>query len=232
MRRQVLVLFAALLFALPAFGQNAILAPADNLVVEGLPEIPASIAEEVRRYTEGRGAGLSSWHPVKREMLIGTRFGDTNQVHLVKFPGGDRTQLTFFAERAGGASFRPKTGEYFIFNRDVGGNEFFQFYRYDMATGDVTLLTDGKSRNTGGTWSNSGEWAANSSTRRTGKHTDIYIVNPTDPKRLVWSCRSRAADGLPPTGLLTTKSSLSPNLYRLTKVTRGSSTSQPVRKLS
>jgi dipeptidyl aminopeptidase/acylaminoacyl peptidase len=182
MRRQVLLLFAVLVFALPTFGQNAILAPADNLVVEGLPEIPASIAEEVRRYTEARGAGLSSWHPTKREMLIGTRFGDTNQVHLVKFPGGDRTQLTFFPDRVGGASFQPKTGEYFVFNRDVGGNEFFQFYRYDMATGDVTLLTDGKSRNTGGTWSNSGEWAAYSSTRRNGKDTDIYIVNPLDPK--------------------------------------------------
>jgi dipeptidyl aminopeptidase/acylaminoacyl peptidase len=182
MRRLVLLLFAALLFAVPAFGQSAILAPADNLVTEGLPEIPASIAEEVRRYTESRGAGLSSWHPVKREMLIGTRFGDTNQVHLVKFPGGDRTQLTFFSERAGGGSFRPKTGEYFVFNRDVGGNEFFQFYRYDVATGDVTLLTDGKSRNTGGAWSNNGEWIAFSSTRRTGKDTDIYIVNPADPK--------------------------------------------------
>ncbi|MGH9963070.1 MAG: TolB family protein, partial [Pyrinomonadaceae bacterium] len=178
----MLLLFAALLFAVPAFGQSAILAPAENLVTEGLPEIPASIAEEVRRYTESRGAGLSSWHPVKREMLIGTRFGDTNQVHLVRFPGGDRTQLTFFSERSGGASFRPKTGEYFVFNRDVGGNEFFQFYRYDVATGDVTLLTDGKSRNTGGAWSNNGEWLAFSSTRRTGKDTDIYIVNPADPK--------------------------------------------------
>ncbi len=182
MRRPVLLLFASLLFTLPAFGQSAILTPGDNLVVEGIPEIPANTAEEVRKYTEGRGASLSSWHPVKREMLISTRFGDTNQVHLVKFPGAVRTQLTFFPERAGGASFQPKTGEYFVFNRDVGGNEFFQFYRYDVATGDVTLFTDGKSRNTGGVWSNNGESLAYSSTRRTGKDTDIYVVNPADPK--------------------------------------------------
>ena len=31
--------------------------------------------------------------------------------------------------------------------KDVGGGEFFQLYRYDLATGDMTLLTDGKSRN-------------------------------------------------------------------------------------
>jgi dipeptidyl aminopeptidase/acylaminoacyl peptidase len=176
------LLLFALLCALPTFGQNAVLVPTDNLVTEGLPAIPATIAEDVRRYTESRGATLSSWHPVRREMLISTRFGDTNQVHVVKFPGGDRTQLTFFAERALGASFQPKTGDYFVFTRDVGGNEFFQVYRYDVATGDVTLLTDGKSRNTGGTWSNNGEWAAYSSTRRNGKDTDIYIMKPTDPK--------------------------------------------------
>jgi dipeptidyl aminopeptidase/acylaminoacyl peptidase len=182
MRRQMPLLLFALLCALPTFGQNAVLVPTDNLVTEGLPAIPATIAEDVRRYTESRGATLSSWHPVRREMLISTRFGDTNQVHVVKFPGGDRTQLTFFAERALGASFQPKTGDYFVFTRDVGGNEFFQVYRYDVATGDVTLLTDGKSRNTGGTWSNNGEWAAYSSTRRNGKDTDIYIMKPTDPK--------------------------------------------------
>jgi dipeptidyl aminopeptidase/acylaminoacyl peptidase len=176
------LLLFALLCALPTFGQNAVLVPTDNLVTKGLPAIPATIAEDVRRYTESRGATLSSWHPVRREMLISTRFGDTNQVHVVKFPGGDRTQLTFFAERALGASFQPKTGDYFVFTRDVGGNEFFQVYRYDVATGDVTLLTDGKSRNTGGTWSNNGEWAAYSSTRRNGKDTDIYIMKPTDPK--------------------------------------------------
>jgi dipeptidyl aminopeptidase/acylaminoacyl peptidase len=176
------LLLFTLLFALPTFGQNAVLVPTDNLVTEGLPAIPAIIAEDVRRYTESRGATLSSWHPTRREMLISTRFGDTNQVHLVKFPGGDRTQLTFFSERALGASFQPKTGDYFVFTRDVGGNEFFQFYRYDIATGDVTLLTDGKSRNTGDTWSNNAEWAAYSSTLRTGKDTDIYIMKPTEPK--------------------------------------------------
>jgi len=65
MRMQAL--FVALLFALPTFGQTQFLVPADNLVIEGIPAIPASITEEVRRYTESRGASLSSWHPVKRD---------------------------------------------------------------------------------------------------------------------------------------------------------------------
>ncbi|MDQ3804579.1 MAG: prolyl oligopeptidase family serine peptidase [Acidobacteriota bacterium] len=159
----------------------AVIAPGDNLVVEGVPAIPAALAEDVRRYTEFRAATLAGWHPARREMLVGTRFGDTNQIHRVKFPGGARAQLTFFPERAGGGSYRPKTGDYFVFNRDTGGNEFFQYYRFDMATGDVTLLTDGKSRNTASVWSNGGEWLAYSSTRRNGKDSDIYVVNPARP---------------------------------------------------
>ena len=158
------------------------LSPGDNLVVEGIPAIPASVADDVARYTEFRSASIASWHPTRREMLISTRFGDTNQVHLVKMPGGARTQLTFSRERAGGASYRPKTGEFFIFNKDIGGNEFFQYYRYNLADGTISLLTDGKSRNTGWNWSNTGDRAVYTSTRRNGRDTDLYIINPSDQK--------------------------------------------------
>jgi dipeptidyl aminopeptidase/acylaminoacyl peptidase len=176
-------LFAILLFTAsvaPAQSSGSI-APSDNLVVEGVPSIPASLVEDVRRYTEFRSAALSSWHPVRREMLISTRFGDTAQVHRVKFPGGARTQLTFYPERVGGATYKPKTGDYFVFSKDIGGNEFFQLYRYDLADGNVTLLTDGKSRNTGGTWSNGGDRLIYTSTRRNGKDADQYVINPSNP---------------------------------------------------
>jgi len=74
----------------------AVIAPSDNLVVENVPPIPASLAAEVGRYTEFRGAGFASWHPTRHEMLIATRFGNVTQAHLVKFPGGARTQMTFY----------------------------------------------------------------------------------------------------------------------------------------
>jgi dipeptidyl aminopeptidase/acylaminoacyl peptidase len=182
MKRYASPLAALLLFTSLVLAQSGTVAPGDNLVAEGVPVIPASLAEDVRRYTEFRAASLSSWHPVKREMLISTRFGDTAQVHRVKFPGGARTQLTFYPERVGGASYRPKTGDYFVFSKDTGGNEFFQLYRYDLADGGVTLLTDGKSRNTGGAWSNAGDRLVYTSTRRNGKDADQYVINPSDPK--------------------------------------------------
>jgi len=157
------------------------LMPSDNLVVVGIPPIPSSIVEGVGKYTEFRAAGLNSWHPKKLEMLISTRFGDVVQVHYVKMPGGARTQLTFFTERISGASFQPTHGEYFVFNKDIGGGEWFQNYRYDLATGNVTLLTDGKSRNSFGAWSSKGDRMVYSSTRRNGKDMDFYIINPLDP---------------------------------------------------
>jgi len=157
-------------------------APGDNLVLESLPKILASLAEEVSRYTEFRYAALSSWHPARREMLISTRFADTRQVHVVKFPGGARTQLTFFKDGAWGASYHPTDDDYFVFNKDVGGNEFYQKYRYDFATGAITLLTDGKSRNTGGAWSTAGDRIAYGSTRRDGQDVDLWVMNPSDPK--------------------------------------------------
>ncbi len=160
--------------------QQGEIKPGDNLVVEGVPAIPASLAAEVARYTEFRSALQMDWHPVKREMLVRTRFADTPQIHAVKVPGGARTQLTFFPERVVGAAYQPKSGAFFVFNKDIGGNEFFQYYRYDMDTGKATLLTDGTSRNTGRKWSHGGKWMAYGSTRRNKKDVDLWVMDPAD----------------------------------------------------
>jgi len=161
--------------------QEAEVLPGDNLVVQGIPRVPASLAQAVSRYTEFRRAAFLSWHPTKREMLIRTRFAETVQVHQVRFPGGARTQLTFLADPVRGAAYPPKDARWFIFSKDTGGDEFYQFYRYDLETGDVILLTDGKSRNSAAVFSNSGDRLAYSSTRRNGKDTDLYVINPADP---------------------------------------------------
>jgi dipeptidyl aminopeptidase/acylaminoacyl peptidase len=158
------------------------LTPADNLVIDGVPPIPGELPEQVGRYTESRAAIVQDWHPTRAELVITTRFGDTNQLHQITQPGGARTQLTFFPDRVDGGSFEPTKGEYLIFTKGAGGNEFNQNYRYDFATGEITLLTDGKSRNGGPTWSNKGDRIAYTSTRRNGADTDIYVQSPADPK--------------------------------------------------
>jgi len=157
-----------------------VLTPSDNLVVAGIPPVPRRLVERVGRYTEFRTAGFSDWHPLRREQLIVTRFADVPQVHRVHMPGGARTQLTFFPDRVSGATYEPTRGDYFLFHKDVGGGEWFQIFRYDLGSGEITMLTDGKSRNTGMIWNQSGTQIAFSSTRRTGKDNDLWIMNPLD----------------------------------------------------
>src|SRR5262249_56521169 len=69
-----------------------------------------------------------------------------------------------------------------LFMKDIGGGEWYQLYRYDLKTGDATLLTDGKARNLPGSWSSGGDQVAYMSTRRTGKDMDLWVMNPADPK--------------------------------------------------
>jgi dipeptidyl aminopeptidase/acylaminoacyl peptidase len=155
--------------------------PGDNLVCDGLPEIPAGIAEAVGRYTEFRSAGFASWHPVRREMLISTRFGDTPQVHEVRFPLGARRQLTFFKERVGGSSWPRHAADYLVFTKDKGGDEFAQIHRLDVASGAITMISPGgRSQNGLGPWSHKGDLMAFDSTRRDGADRDVWVMDPRD----------------------------------------------------
>ncbi|MBP9900609.1 MAG: S9 family peptidase [Verrucomicrobia bacterium] len=172
----------AFAFALTVLALGTTLAQVpENLVVQGVPPIPPELKSAVGRYLEFRAAGFNDWHPTKREMIITTRFADVTQLHQVIMPGGARRQLTFLPEPVAGGTFDPKQGAFIVFSQDRGGGEFFQLHRYDLADGRITLLTDGKSRNMAPRWSNSGDWLAYSSTRRTGSDTDIYVVNPRHP---------------------------------------------------
>lgn len=154
----------------------------ENLVVEGIPPHPAVKQREVSRYLEFRTAALQSWHPIRREMLVTTRFADSAQLHRITHPGGARRQLTFFAEPVANARYEPGEGKFIVFSQDTGGGEFFQLYRQDLADGRSTLLTDGKSRNTAPHFSKSGRSLAWSSTRRNGKDVDLWIMDPLKPE--------------------------------------------------
>lgn len=184
MKLKMLPLALTLLVPGLARAQPAEIVPNENLVLDGLPKIPASLAETVGRYTEFRWAGFAAWHPARREMLITTRFGDTNQLHWVKGPGGDRRQVTFYAEPVWSAAFPRQDLGYFVFTRDRGGDEFSQIYRIDLETGAITLISDGKrSQNGLGPFSRKGLMAFGS-TSRNGADRDIYVVDPKDPKTL------------------------------------------------
>jgi dipeptidyl aminopeptidase/acylaminoacyl peptidase len=187
--RGLLVLLAsvapALLSAFAPAQDAATITPPASAVVEGMPSIPASIAEALGPYGEFRGAVFQGWHPTRREMLITTRFGDVYQVHLVQGPGRARTQLTFLRDGVpefAAASFPPAGGEYAILRTDAtAGGQRFQLSRFDLASRTMTLLTDGRAANSPPVWSRAGTRIAYYSTRRTGRDRDVYVMNPLEP---------------------------------------------------
>jgi len=107
LRATILATFGLAAVTSSTAAQSETIAPGPTLVAEGIPSIPASLAADVRRYAESRGAALEDWHPIRRELLIATRFANSNQIHAVKAPGGARTQLTFADEPITTATYQP-----------------------------------------------------------------------------------------------------------------------------
>ncbi len=92
----------------------------------------------------------------------------------------DRSQLTFFAEPVPDAQPAPD-GRGFLFSKDSDGNEFYQLYFFDLASGDYRLLSDGKSRNTDALYAREGSRYAFATTRRNGRDTDIHLADSGKP---------------------------------------------------
>jgi len=154
-----------------------------NMILEDVPEIPLEIKERIQQYQNTRSAFLADWMPGDAGILISTRFGNTNQLHIVGSPGAFRNQVTFFGEPVTNGTFCPMP-EYsgFLFTKDEGGNEFSQIFWYDMKSRNAEMLSDGTSVNFGILWSNRGDRFAFTSTRRNKVDFDVYVSSMDAPK--------------------------------------------------
>ncbi|MGH8051257.1 MAG: S9 family peptidase [Arenimonas sp.] len=196
-----LALLSSLTFSASAESKKTERIESGNRVSENLPAIPTELLDRLNQYQNTRGASFQGWLD-NSSMLISTRFGDTAQIHRVTKPMGMREQLTFYREPVGGASIQPaKAGKGFLFSKDIGGNEFYQLHYYDLQSRQVRMLTDGKSRNQGGLWSQDGSQMAYSSTVRNGKDTDIWVRGLNGEAKLVvkeggsWGASDFSGDG-------------------------------------
>jgi hypothetical protein len=149
------------------------------ITADGVPVVPTSLAESSRPYLENRSARALAWHPVDGSLLISTRFGNVAQLHTAAQPLAMRRQNSFEVDRIADARYS-RTGDVLIVQKDTGGSEFFQLYT--LKNGRLFLLTDGKSRNGFGAFSKDGQLIGYSSTRRNGTDTEMYVMDPRDPK--------------------------------------------------
>jgi dipeptidyl aminopeptidase/acylaminoacyl peptidase len=181
-------LAAVCLAAAVAHAQSDIVTPPPALVLDGVPPITSELAGKLDPYGDFRPHGMLSWNPVKREILIRRRLSATNQVHLVSEPGVNPQPLTDFPDAVSGASFQPRTGEYFVFARAAGGNEVHRLFRQDIATKEVTALTPETERVSAMAWSRKGDRIAyatqpvdrNNPDRKA--RTTLHIMDPMDAR--------------------------------------------------
>ena len=171
------------------------------IVADGLPAVPDDLVAATRPYLQARRAAFLGWNAADRSMLIKTRFGATDQLHVVATPNGARSQVSFEDEPILAGAPSP-AGDVLLVQKDNGGDEFYQLYT--LKDGRLARVTDGKSRNWFGAWSPDGRRIGYASSRRNGADMDLYVVDPRDPStdRLVaqvsgggWNIADFSPDG-------------------------------------
>ena len=148
-----------------------------QLILQGVPAIPADMVARVEQYQNVRAAYFLDWTRDGSGLFIGTRFGEVNQLHRVYGPGGTRQQLTWYPEPIGQVARRPGTNDLAI-TMDEGGGERDQIFLFAADSGSTRRLSDGSARNRLLRWSLDGRLLAFQSTRRNGRSNDLWMVEP------------------------------------------------------
>lgn len=179
----------------PTPAPTAVVAPNANLIAQGIPPVPQSLADAVSRYNDFRGHAFVDWHPQQREMLVAHRKAGANtaQLYRLSSPMGALQQLTDSAEPVTQASYEPRTGEYIVFERAAGGNEVGQLYRLSLTQpgAQPQLLTNPDERHAMNGWlRNSGQLIHSSvpidrtaqGGTRSKVTTSLWLLDPLKPE--------------------------------------------------
>ena len=204
--RPALLVFAFSIAFLDAISRAEEADPRRPAAIEAreVPVVPPELVAKLAQYQSVRGASFRGFAPDGTGILIGTRFGNSSQLHRVYEPGGRREQITFFDEPVSG-SFLPKaTDGAIVMLMDSGGNENDQVYLLDRQKFATTRLTDGKSRNKLGAVRPDGSQIVVTSNQRNGRDVDLYLADPRQPGSMklvmqvdqqTWSAYDWSRDG-------------------------------------
>ena len=188
MYRLPAICVAALLPIPMTWANVGVIKPGENLVVYGVPPIPADIAKKAAIYTEFRTSRIVGWHPTKREILISARHNNANQIHRVSEPGAKPEPITDFKDPVNAAHYQPKQGDFFLFEKGNGGDEAFQISRLDLETRSVTPISPQDVRAGPPSWNHEGNRVVYTTQKldknNPGKEarTEVHLVDPLNPE--------------------------------------------------
>jgi dipeptidyl aminopeptidase/acylaminoacyl peptidase len=149
-----------------------------SVTMDGIPPAPPGEAARLADYLQARPARAEGFSP-QGAVLIRTRFGEAEQLHLVSQEGGARRQLTFGRDSVTWAAYSADPARNaFAFLKDHDGDGRDQLYYQRAADAAPRLLSDGRSRITAPVWSTSGREIAYGTTMRDGQSHDIVVVDP------------------------------------------------------
>jgi dipeptidyl aminopeptidase/acylaminoacyl peptidase len=134
---------------------------------------------EIRRALGSRSLG--TWLPDDRGLttFVPRRVVDF-RLHTISAPGAEARFASTLPRNLAGFHTDPDR-PYVVYGADVGGNEQYQLYRWDLDDAEPILLTSGDERASFGTFEPEGGRIAYTSTRRNGSDYDVYVLDPMTP---------------------------------------------------
>jgi len=172
------VLAAGVAWAAHAWSAPAIVR--GNLILDGIPEQSPLTADKIDKLDaylsarEARPQGFTAKGPV----LIATRFGEADELHLIDQPLGARRQLTFIREPVLRGAFSSDPNRNAFFYAADSASESQQLFYQRVGDPTARRLTDGKSIAGAALWSSSGREIAFSTIARDTGSCDIDVIDP------------------------------------------------------
>ncbi len=178
----------------PANTAAAVLTPPPALRTEGVPPLPQQRLADVQRYARIAGHQFVEWHPTRREMLVAHRpeGASATQLFALTAPMTPLQPLTRGSDPVSSGRWEPREGRYLVFSRASGGNEVYQLYRLDPASGTATAITGADERHSFGGWLPSRQRIVVTSVpvdrtaaggRREQINTTLSLLNPLQPEQ-------------------------------------------------
>ncbi|MDK2973247.1 MAG: hypothetical protein PWP23_3002 [Candidatus Sumerlaeota bacterium] len=154
----------------------------DGMILDGVPEVSASLQERLLPWQAMRSARFVDWLPADEGILIATRFADTEQFHRVATPMAARDQMTFLSDAVGrGIAGHGAFSHLLLFEVERSGNGLTQIARLDLGTGAIARLTSETAASRHPVWSHASGRFAYATTARNGRDWDIAIRHADDP---------------------------------------------------